>query len=384
MVQKIVNATYTETYDLNTAVGELSLLAIHTPQAGALLRMYHGFFEQYKKYKINGCNIRMICASQQALTPDLIGLTEGSVDPRDILNPILFKACTGESINLLVDQIYNNGQTLAQSLGSNSIDQHVDNRQIASDVYYQLLADDTWRKDHPQRGLTILGLRPFVHKVVTTQPFKWTGVAGISTGSWDGVKDRPAIAPANADDGTPSAIDTVQGFGAPSGGNTAGTMISTNPTVFVSNGLTEMPWLDTSVPRSGTVGTADDETSITPSQAPMNRVINSVPRVYMGCIILPPAILQRLFFRMQVTWSISFKDWRPSQDVGTLQHYDFTLDGGNNSLASDSISRSTYWNMYHSASAKAELPTGDIGKEESSFTTNENAEVKQIMDSGTA
>lgn len=85
---------------------------------------------------------------------------------------------------------------------------------------------------------------------------------------------------------------------------------------------------------------------------------------------------------MQVSWSISFKDWRPSQDVGTLDHYDFNLDAGNNSLESDSIGRSTYWNMYHSASAKAELPTGDIGKEVSSFTTNENAEVDQIMESG--
>lgn len=378
MVRQTINATYTETYDLNTAVGELSLLAIHTPQAGALLRMFHGFFEQYKKYKINGCNIRMVCASQQALTPDLVGLTEGSVDPRDVLNPILFKACTGESINLLVDQIYNNGQTLAQSLGSNSIDQHVDSRQVASNVYYQLLADDTWRKEHPQNGLSIFGLRPMVHRIVTTQPFKWTGVKANHNAAGTSGTESPILGFTQQ----PTDTSGVKGFGAPSGGNTANSMISFNPNVFVSNGLTEMPWLDTSVIRNGTVGTAEDETSITPSQAPMNRIINSVPRVYMGCIILPPALLQRLFFRMQVSWSISFKDWRPSQDVGTLDHYDFNLDAGNNSLESDTITRSTYWNMYHSASAKAELPTGDIGKEVSSFTTNENAEVDQIMESG--
>lgn len=377
MVKQVINAMYTETYDLNTAVGELSLLAIHTPQAGALLRMFHGFFEQYKKYKINGCDIRMVCASQQSLTPDLVGLEAGSVDPRDVLNPILFKACTGESINLLVDQIYNNSQTLSQSLGSNSIDQHIDNRQIAANVYYQLLADDTWRKEHPQNGLNVFGLRPMVHRIVTTQPFKWTGVAGGAFASYNNNTERPLAqaVSVNSDGG-------ILGMGSPAGGNTDATMLTVNPSVFVSNGLIEMPWLDTSVARMGTIGTPDDETSITPSQVPMVRLINSVPRVYMGCIILPPAILQRLFFRLQVSWSISFRDWRPSQDVGTLQHYDFNLDASNNSLGSDSIRDSTYWNMYHSATAKAELPTGNIGKEESSFTTNESAEVDKIMESG--
>lgn len=378
MVKQVINATYTETYDLNTAVGELSLLAIHTPQAGALLRMFHGFFEQYKKYKINACNIRMVCASQQALTPDLVGLEAGSVDPRDVLNPILFKACTGESINLLVDQIYNSSQTLSQSLGSNSIDQHIDNRQIASNIYYQLLSDDTWRKEHPQNGLNVFGLRPMVHRIVTTQPFKWSGVRQTQGYGSTVSPDVPKITGSD----TPVPANNVVGFGAPSGGNTDTTMSGVNPSVFVSNGLTEMPWLDTSVVRSGTIGTPEDETSIIPSQVTMVRLINNVPRVYMGCIILPPAILQRLFFRLQVSWSISFRDWRPSQDVGTLQHYDFNLDASNNSLASDSIGDSTYWNMYHSAAAKADLLTGAIGKEESSFTTNENAEVDKIMESG--
>lgn len=377
MVMNTVNATYTETYDLNTAIGELSMLAVHTPQSGALLRMFHGFFEQYKKYRINSCSIRLVCASQQALTPDLVGLQAGQVDPRDVLNPILFKACTGESINILLDQIYNNNQTLAQSLGSNSVDQHVDTRQVAIDAYYQMLADDSWRKEHPQRGLLVTGLRPMVHRIVTTQPFKWTGVSrNISSDS--NLNNVPEILGA-ATTGTSTA---AFGFGSPSGGNTDSTMLAVNPSVFVSNGLTDMPWLDTAVTRSGTVGTADDETSITPSQVPMVRTINSVPRVYCGCIVLPPAILQRLFFRMQVTWSISFKDFRPSQDIGTLGVYDFNLDESNNRLASDSISDSTYWNMYHNPITSAKLDTGDIGKEASSFTTNESAEVTQIMEQG--
>lgn len=377
MVMNTVNATYTETYDLNTAIGELSMLAIHTPQANTLKRMFHGFFEQYKKYRINSCSLRLVCASQQALTPDLVGLEAGQVDPRDVLNPILFKACTGESINILLDQIYNNSQTLVGTRAG-SMDQHVDTRDAAISAYYQMLADDTWRKEHPQRGLVVSGLKPMVHRIVTTQPFKWTGVRTSGTAWGTSINEAPAFQPSSSAGST----GTVAGMGAPSGGNTDSTMLSVNPSVFVSNGLTDMPWLDTAVTMSGTVGTADDETSITPSQVPMVRTINHVPRVYCGCIVLPPAILQRLFFRMQISWSISFRDWRPAQDLGTLGVYDFNLDESNNRLASDNVSDSTYWNMYHNPTAAAKLPTGDIGKEESSFTTNESAEVTQIMEQG--
>lgn len=377
MVMNTVNATYTETYDLNTAIGELSMLAIHTPQANTLKRMFHGFFEQYKKYRINSCSLRLVCASQQALTPDLVGLEAGQVDPRDVLNPILFKACTGESINILLDQIYNNSQTIANTR-SGSMDQHVDTRDVAISAYYQMLADDTWRKEHPQRGLVVTGLKPMVHRIVTTQPFKWVGTRGIASTGNNSISDRPQIQ-------SSQSVETVQnsyGFGGVAGGNTDASMLSVNPSVFVSNGLTDMPWLDTAVTRSGTVGTAEDETSITPSQVPMVRTINHVPRVYCGCIVLPPAILQRLFFRMQISWSVSFRDWRPAQDLGTLGVYDFNLDESNNRLASDSVSDSTYWNMYHNPTTAAKLPTGDIGKEESSFTTNESAEVTQIMEQG--
>lgn len=382
MVLKAVNATYTETYDLNTALNELSLLAIHTPQAGALLRMFHGFFEQYKKYKINGCNVRMVCASQQALTPDLVGLEAGSVDPRDVLNPILFKACTGEGINVLMDQIYNVSERVNSAC---SVDQHLDTRPAAVNAYYQLLGDDTWRKEHPQAGLNIRGLVPMVHKVVTTQPFKWTGVSRN-----DGA-EQPSIAGANSSNESPR---NVYGFGGISATKNSEFTSAINPTVFVSNGVTPMPWLDTAVTRAVKERYDVDEVGgtnnlIYNSNKPVaNQIINSVPRVYMGCIVLPPAILQRLFFRLQISWSISFKDWRPSQDVGTLSAYDYIIPDipfgsqGQNLASPQSVSSSTYFNIYHTAAAKVDLETGNIGKEVSSFTTNDNAEVEQILETG--
>lgn len=378
MVNQIINATYTETYDLNTAIGELSMLAVHTPQAPSLKRMFHGFFENYKKYRINGCHIRMVCASQQALTPDLVGLSEGQVDPRDILNPILFKACTGESINILLDQIYNAADPELVGTDKGSLAHHATTRSSAQTAYYQMLSDDTWRKEHPQRGLEVTGLRPMVHKVVTTQPFKWSGRAGAysSGDGYLGELGLPKVRGSSDNEGTIGASNSV-GFGSPSGSFVSDV---TNPTVFVSNGLTDMPWLETAVVRNITV--LDDEGG-DPIDVKSKLMINDVPRVYMGCIILPPAILQRLFFRMQISWSVSFRDWRPAFEYGPLDSSNAEYDPVKpfpGMVDASNGNTDTYFNLYHSASARSN--DGSFGKEYSSFTTTEETEVETVMEQG--
>lgn len=369
MVSNVVHATYTETYDLNTAIGELSILGFHTPTALALRRMYKGFFQQYKKFKINGCSFRMVCASQQSLDPTQLGLEAGAMDPRDVLNPILFKACTGEAINALLDQVYvrENSSIAAatDSVGAGSISQHFDDRQVALDAYYQLLADDSFRKSHPQSGLTVGGLKPYVHRIVSTQPFKWTGEP---TGN---SPDNPRI------EGAYGVNAVVRGFGGvaapvPDAPNTE----IVNPTVFVSNGLAPMPWLDTTVANIHSYNVGDPD----PSQLYGQEIVNSVPRVYMGVAVLPPAITQRLFFRLRISWSVSFKDFRPYQD--TLPLY-----SGNNVVDDSSTSplngeqginaglndlSSTYFRMYHTPAA--------LNKVQSSFDANGVSEVTTVME----
>lgn len=351
MVMNTINATYTETYDLNTAIGELSMLAIHTPQAPALKQMFKGFFEQYKKYKIVSASLRMVCASQQSLTPAEIGLTAGSVDPRDVLNPILFKACTGEGINILLDQIYNRSEEINTTQPNSSVGQHVDTRADAINSYYTLLADDSWRKTHPQAGLTVDNLRPFVHKVVTTQPFKWSGVKGT------GVPDRPMVNPSTDGLGQQYA----SGFGGASGSKTGAD--STNPSVFVSNGVTDMPWMDTVV--KGTMPLGVDYPA--GGNVPAYVTISNVPRVYMGVIVLPPAILQRLFFRMQIVWHIQFSGFRPAYEVGPLTAQDVVESKGMVPLSNEG----TYFNIYHN-------PT-TLSSSKSSFDANGVAEVSEVM-----
>lgn len=358
MVMNTVHATYTETYDLNTAINEISLLGVHTPMARALKSQFKGFYEQYRKYKIVGCNIAMVCASQQSLTPSEVGLEAGQVDPRDILNPILFKACTGENLNEILNQIYASGTALQNT---SSLIQHIDNSSQAQNMYYQLLADDTWRKEHPQRGLFVKGLKPLVHKIVTTQPLRWTGYmdAAIRNSS-----------------SAPGSDGNVFGFGSPSGTPVAGvTPNVSNDTVFVSDGTVDMPWLDTTYDGTVSYTPAGGSETLVKSQ----RLIVSVPRVFCGCIILPPAILQRLFFRLQISWHIMFKDFRPAFEVGALVDANLPTEKYNDpvftgqALGSSQSENPTYWNIYHDATTK-------LDKEFSSFDVNGQAEVTQVME----
>lgn len=367
MVNQVIHGTYTETYDLNTSIGELSMLGIHTPQSTSLKKMFKGFFENYKKYKILGCNFNMVCASQQALDPSQIGLEAGQVDPRDVLNPILFKACTGESINALVDQIYNNNLDVdVAAQGERSVSQVLSSASWR-DAYYALLADDSWRKSHPQKGLTVMGLKPMVHKVVTTQPFKWVGASAP--------EDSPFSAPYFMGSSDSETVSSARGMGGPRAGS-PGTSATTqaNPTVFVSNGLTDMPWLETAVGMQGTITNGSE------SQSKYgNYIINSVPRVYMGAIVLPPAILQRLFFRLQITWHVLFKDFRPAFEMGPVVMpggFDSKYPNSEGMISGADGSVGTYFNIYHNAT-----PESKVTNEHSSFTTTETTEVEQIMES---
>lgn len=357
---------YSEVYDLNTTVNSMTMLAIHTPQATALKKMFKGHFINFKKYKIVGCDIKIACASQLPLSPDQVGLEAGEVDPRDVMNPMLFKACTGENLNALLNQIYNKS-TERQDMfgeGDGSIGEHKITNVLERRTYYQLLSDPTWRKAHPQQGLVIRNLKPYVHKVATTQPFKYTGIKYGNQGN--AVSERP-----NA--GTSS----VAGFGSPAGKELDANenFDSTNPTVFVSNGITPMPWLDTAIPQT-VKEVYEGAEEATDHQA--NWIINNVPRVYMACLIMPPAVSTKFYMRAVFDWKIAFKDWRPAYEIGGIRQIE--VGDSNNGMvgSSDSVGWTTYFNYYHDSENKKLMEENDeTCKDESSFTTNgvEDAEM---------
>lgn len=337
MVKNTIFATYTETYDINTQVGKMAILGIHTPTAVSVKRMFKGFFEQYRKVKINGCDIVGVCASNQALTPAEVGLTAGQTDPRDVLNPILFKACTGEQLNLLLDKIYGSSAT---SFGSTSHLVTANSDDLGA--YYTMLSDDSFRKFHPQGGVRISSLRPYVFKVATTQPFKWS--ASSSSNGYD----RPIVGSATESNNTASYSASIAGAGGPNGSSGA------VPSVFVSNGIEPMPWLET------TYETAIDDAVGTAQTATV--IASNIPRCYCGVLCLPPALLQPLYFRFQIRWSVSFRDFRPAYEIGSVG------TNGGNAQDPDGVdeygmqSNNLYYNLYNVPSS--------LTKEYGSFDAN--------------
>lgn len=310
MVNNVINATYAETYDLKTTIGKVTLMGIHTPTALALKKMYKGFFEQYKKVKINSCDIAGVCASKQSLTPNEVGMEAGKTSPREVMDPILFSACTGENLNLLLDQIYGSGGNDYGSL-------HRIESEADVGRYYTMLADDRFRQFHPQGGIFVSNLKPFVHKVATTQPFKWENFQ----------TNIPNIANAGGASG-----GAARYFGGSDGSNVG------TPSVFVSNGLEPMPWIETTYEAN--------ETPVEGAAVVSTVLAASIPRVYCGVVVLPPAEYTSLYFRFTVRWHISFKDFRPAYEIGPLDEAVFEEQKGMNGGPTGPL----YYNLYNVAS----------------------------------
>lgn len=108
MATNYVTAKYQEIYDLGTQAGKTTILGIHTPYAGSVYNMLSGFFDQFRKYRYKGCSVSMVPAAQLPADPSQVSFEAGSltVDPRDLLNPILFHGCHGEELNEILDAVY--------------------------------------------------------------------------------------------------------------------------------------------------------------------------------------------------------------------------------------------------------------------------------------
>lgn len=304
---------YSETYDLNTVQDKLSVIAVHTPSNLTLLRMARGLFMNFKKYKIHGCNLAIACASQMPVDPLGVGTEPGMVAPQDLMNPMLFKACTGDGLNKLLDVIYENN--VNNVLPNPSITEHKIDTVTDYDplqIYYTLLADESWRKAIPQMGMIVNGLKPLVHDLATLRPMTWgrrmpniklaNGMDYPMGGySSDGVVNVPFPDGTGAGDSEQGVVlsGSMYHFGSNLDAADGNFATSLNPVEFISTGTRPLPALDTLISYS------DVESNI---------FVPVVPRVYCGVLVMPPAVLQSLYFRVRITWDIEFMGFRPYTD----------------------------------------------------------------------
>lgn len=288
MATNKVFINYTETYDLNTVKDKLTLIGIHTPTKVSLLKVCKGLFENFRSMKIHSCDVALACASQLPMDPLGIGTEPGMVAPQDVMNPILFKPITGEKLNPIVESVY-----------TGSDDHSITEKKfVTNSVYYNLLSDTSFRKSHPQMGLVANGLVPLVHDLATLRPITSAANKSDLLGSESGLPQISGDAAAILRNFGDTFINTISGSSSISVATTGA------PTQFITTGARPLP----SLPTMSSNPTADTVDSMVPF----------IPKVYCGVIVMPPAVLQSLYYRIQITWHIGFYGFRPSFDSGAI------------------------------------------------------------------
>lgn len=276
----MVTVRVTQTYDLSTAVNKMGILGIHTPPENLIRRLYGGFLLNYNKFKLDKCDLACACASVQPADPLQVGVQAGDIAPQDLFNPILYRACTNDSFNTIINRVYaySTGQTVQNNSIVTSGNQGSDafpNLANQTDVYYSLLAEDGWRKAMPQTGFSMTNIRPLVYNVLSQ--YGQTRPIAVTTGS-----NIASVGTANA---------------------VTGELDVASLQTFIRGNAQPMPALPTgyAVNTPQSTGASDFGTATRPSEA-------LIPPTWCGVIVMPPAALHILYFRISISWTISFFD----------------------------------------------------------------------------
>lgn len=304
--------TYTETYDMNTEEGCPTLLGIHTPIGPTMYKFLAPAFKMYKKYKYIGCDVTIVNAARLPVDPEQIGKIDGQnyVDPRDTLNPIMFRGCHGESLAAVLDSMYN--ELLADYKGPS-----IDHEKLKSDLqafYYTALGDDGWRKSPIQKTLSLRGLHPMVYNLATNHQILPTNGLDVNNYKAPIQISNPILTGnvAGAENGQFAGPDSSHGWEAPLVGPTGvyaanGVLglqnyIGGNVSMFTSK-MHRLGWLDT----MQYIGhNAVDEA---PGRTNEDNIA-LLPKCFMGLLMLPPSYLCRQYLRVIIRHKIKFAGYR--------------------------------------------------------------------------
>lgn len=335
MATNFATASYQEVVDLHTESKTVSVIGIHTPCTSTPVKMLGGFWKQFRKVKYLGCSLSLVPAARLPADPlqVSIGAGEPTIDPRDMLNPIMFHGCHGDDMGAILDTLYSGETSGTSDVVRKSSDSAVldvfSESQKGNDyvdaLYYRSLTDRTWAKAHPQVGFRKSGLRPLVHQIVANRPFsefnpdvrpsglgplvgnRGTGQMGTyATGTSD-VDNKLSVLP------TPGLPDTVEPEGP-----TFEINANHNGYAFATSGLRSLGWQDTQTSLMTTQAyvsqalTGDAQQDAQKVADTWTKVVapNTIPKFYMGMILLPPAYKTEQWFRLQINHNFAFKGFR--------------------------------------------------------------------------
>nr|QJI53623.1 MAG: capsid protein [Smacoviridae sp.] len=333
-----------ETYDLSTKVNKMGIVGIHTPTGDLISRMWPGLILQHKKFRFVSCDVAMACASMLPADPLQIGIEAGAIAPQDMFNPILYKAVSNESMNQFQAwlNIVNQTAGLTGAFNQGSVVDVNDPNFVGSNgtteydqfsMYYALLADsDGWRKAMPQAGLEMRHLYPLVFQVVS----QFGSGPENSAADADANISVPGLEAVTAEDTSPTSK--------------SGSVSSVQNRTMRGPSM-RMPSIDTTY----FVSSNSSQLVLLPGGLNVDTSLDKVPPAYVGLIILPPAKLNQLYYRLKVTWTIEFTGLRSTVDVSSW----FNLQ---------EIGKVAYGSDYESQSASMSAKTGMVDTSGSSIT----------------
>lgn len=322
MATNYVKATYSEVYDFGTKAGQVTVVGIHTPVGTRPSNMLYGFFTQFRKFRYTGCKVTIVPAAQLPADPLQVSYEAGElvIDPRDMLNPVMFHGCFGDNLNAALNVAYTNTKSYTdvgfETDSLISVDQPFKPsgpiwQSGAEDAYYAALSDPSWRKYGIQQGMRLPPMTPRVWKAATNMPIlpdtDRDGGVG-SMGSYDillKISDQlkaagqTGLAANEIHDGMffNPALEFNTGF-------ENGTHKLTGSPQWMSAGTTRLGWLPTAMPNQ-----VDIPAQVQQLQA---WVRTGLPKVFMGILLLPPSYKQELYFRMSIQHYFEFKDFSAS------------------------------------------------------------------------
>lgn len=343
MTTQYATASYQEIIDLQTQSDKVTILGIHTPVTDAPYTFLQGFFDAFQKYHYNGCSLSLVPAARLPADPSQVHYEAGEqpLDPRDLLNPILWHGAHGESLGSVLNQFYAGGSgtsDVARKFSDSAEINEISQSQIGNDVvwqslYYRALTDNTWKKAHPLQGFRVKGLHPLVYSLgINAQYSPYVSGTLMPT-----VPRRynNATNPDEAGFGSPSASGSIGAASATAAGvnmvglqglqTTDGTNVNLSGTKsglsIFSERLHGLGWLDTrlrlmsgsdgvTVQTSGYPGEDNLAMEALYAQAENVGKINYLPRLFMGICLLPPAYKAEQYYRLVLNHSFSFKKFR--------------------------------------------------------------------------
>lgn len=344
MTTQYANASYQEVIDLHTESDKVSVVGIHTPNSDTPYLMLRGFWTQFKKFKYNGCSISLVPAAQLPADPLQVSYEAGepTIDPRDMLNPILFHGCHGDDMGAILNSLYNadNASSFIDMMQSDSADLNVFPQSVMSGLgdtevyealYYKAMTDKTWLKAHPQRGFRKSGLHPMVYSLASTVQYGLTNNSTLiypeasKTDSLDGSKSIGIHGTLGYNNGNNDNVFGAGSYGRPTADVSNNNFVLTPAHAnngFLTPRLQKLGWMDTrqivgvdplrsvdTITSSVAGGTAPGLANLyQQANAKVNPVL--VPKIFMGMIMLPPAYKTEQYFRLVINHSFSFAKFR--------------------------------------------------------------------------